>query len=144
MPGDLLDALSLASIVVNLAMISGYWDVMMRDLALVLLATAFARLAGAFPAGAVTDRLVRTGAVPATPEPNPDLGRRRHAAFVSTQTPTERRTSDDATSSGSLVGWVLVHRVEPSRQPRTDWRCRRPACRQRFTLAAGPRAPRPR
>ena len=42
----------LAGIVVNLAMISRYWDVRMRDLALVvLLATAFARLGSASPPG---------------------------------------------------------------------------------------------
>ena len=51
--GGYLVALWLAGIVVNLAMIGGYWDIMMRDVALCLLALSFARLARAFPAGAV-------------------------------------------------------------------------------------------
>ena len=55
--GGYVVALWLAGIVVNLAMIGGYWDIMMRDVALFLLALTFARLATAFPAGAVTDRL---------------------------------------------------------------------------------------
>jgi hypothetical protein len=37
-------ALWLAGIVANLAMIGGYWDIMMRDVALCLLALSFARL----------------------------------------------------------------------------------------------------
>jgi hypothetical protein len=56
--GGYVVALWLAGIVVNLAMIGGYWDIMMRDVALFLLALTFARLASAFPAGAVTDRLM--------------------------------------------------------------------------------------
>lgn len=56
--GSYVVALWLAGIVVNLAMIGGYWDIMMRDVALFLLALTFARLASAFPAGAVSDRLL--------------------------------------------------------------------------------------
>jgi hypothetical protein len=56
--GGYVVALWLAGIIVNLAMIGGYWDIMMRDVALFLLALTFARLASAFPAGAVTDRLL--------------------------------------------------------------------------------------
>jgi hypothetical protein len=56
--GGYVVALWLAGIVVDLAMISGYWDIMMRDVALFLLALTFARLASAFPAGAVSDRLL--------------------------------------------------------------------------------------
>jgi hypothetical protein len=41
-----------------LALIGGYWDIMMRDVALFLLALTFTRLASAFPAGAVSDRLL--------------------------------------------------------------------------------------
>jgi hypothetical protein len=48
----------LAGIVVNLALISGYWDILMRDVALLLLAVTFARLARAFPAGRVSDQLL--------------------------------------------------------------------------------------
>jgi hypothetical protein len=57
--GGYVVALWLAGIVVNLALISGYWDIMMRDVALFLLALTFARLASAFPAGIVSDRLLR-------------------------------------------------------------------------------------
>jgi hypothetical protein len=56
--GGYVVALWLAGIVVNLAMLGGYWDIMMRDVALFLLALTFARLASAFPAGAVSDRLL--------------------------------------------------------------------------------------
>jgi hypothetical protein len=56
--GGSVVALWLAGIIVNLAMIGGYWDIMVRDVALFLLALTFARLASAFPAGAVTDRLM--------------------------------------------------------------------------------------
>jgi hypothetical protein len=49
--GGYVVALWLAGIIVNLALISGYWDIMMRDVALFLLALTFARLSGAFPAG---------------------------------------------------------------------------------------------
>lgn len=56
--GGYVVALWLAGIVVNLAMIGGYWDIMMRDVALFLLALTFTRLATAFPAGAVSDRLL--------------------------------------------------------------------------------------
>jgi hypothetical protein len=56
--GGYVVALWLAGIIVNLAMIGGYWDIMMRDVALFLLALTFARLASAFPAGTVTDRLL--------------------------------------------------------------------------------------
>jgi hypothetical protein len=56
--GGYVVALWLAGIVVNLAMIGGYWDIMMRDGALFLLALTFTRLASAFPAGAVSDRLL--------------------------------------------------------------------------------------
>jgi len=68
--GGYVVALWLAGIIVNLAMIGGYWDIMMRDVALFLLALTFARLASAFPAGAVTDRLManrrRAGNIRAT------------------------------------------------------------------------------
>jgi hypothetical protein len=56
--GGYVVALWLAGIVVNLAMIGGYWDILMRDVALFLLALTFARLASAFPAGPVSDRLL--------------------------------------------------------------------------------------
>jgi hypothetical protein len=56
--GGYVVALWLAGIIVNLAMLGGYWDIMMRDVALFLLALTFARLASAFPAGAVSDRLL--------------------------------------------------------------------------------------
>lgn len=56
--GGYVVALWLAGIVVNLAMLGGYWDILMRDVALFLLALTFARLASAFPAGAVSDRLL--------------------------------------------------------------------------------------
>jgi hypothetical protein len=56
--GGYVVALWLAGIVVDLAMLGGYWDIMLRDVALFLLALTFARLAGAFPAGAVSDRLL--------------------------------------------------------------------------------------
>jgi hypothetical protein len=56
--GGYVVALWLAGIVVNLALIGGYWDIMMRDVALLLLALTFARLARAFPAGPVSDRLL--------------------------------------------------------------------------------------
>jgi hypothetical protein len=56
--GGYVVALWLAGIVVNLALIGGYWDIMMRDVALCLLALTFARLAGAFPAGATSDQLM--------------------------------------------------------------------------------------
>jgi hypothetical protein len=55
--GGYLVALWLAGIIVNLAILGGYWDIFMRDVALFLLALTFARLASAFPAGAVSDRL---------------------------------------------------------------------------------------
>jgi hypothetical protein len=55
--GGYVVALWLAGIVVNLAMIGGYWDILMRDVALFLLALTFTRLASAFPAGEVSDRL---------------------------------------------------------------------------------------
>ncbi|MGH8961969.1 MAG: hypothetical protein ACRDWT_12415 [Jatrophihabitantaceae bacterium] len=56
--GGYVVALWLAGIIVNLALISGYWDIMMRDVALFLLALTFTRLASAFPAGAASDRLL--------------------------------------------------------------------------------------
>lgn len=56
--GGYLVALWLAGIIVNLAIIGGYWDILMRDVALFLLALTFARLATAFPAGALSDRLM--------------------------------------------------------------------------------------
>jgi hypothetical protein len=56
--GGYLVGLWLAGIIVNLAMLGGYWDILMRDVALFLLALTFARLASAFPAGAVSDRLL--------------------------------------------------------------------------------------
>lgn len=56
--GGYVVALWLAGIIVNLALISGYWDIMMRDVALFLLALTFARLASAFPAGIASDRLL--------------------------------------------------------------------------------------
>lgn len=55
--GGYVVALWLAGIIVNLALISGYWDIMMRDVALFLLALTFARLSGAFPAGRISNRL---------------------------------------------------------------------------------------
>jgi hypothetical protein len=55
--GGYIVALWLAGIVINLAMIGGYWDILMRDVALLLLALSFARLASAFPAGAVWNRV---------------------------------------------------------------------------------------
>lgn len=45
--GGYVVALWLAGIVVDLAMIGGYWDIMMRDVALFLLAVTFTRLAAA-------------------------------------------------------------------------------------------------
>lgn len=56
--GGYLVALWLAGIVVNLAILGGYWDILMRDVALFLLALSFARLASAFPAGALSDQLL--------------------------------------------------------------------------------------
>jgi hypothetical protein len=56
--GGYVVALWLAGIIVNLALIGGYWDIMMRDVALFLLAVTFARLASAFPAGMASDRLL--------------------------------------------------------------------------------------
>ena len=56
--GGYIVALWLVGIIVNLAMIGGYWDILMRDVALFLLALTFARLASAFPAGALSDRLM--------------------------------------------------------------------------------------
>lgn len=56
--GGYVVALWLAGIVINLAMIGGYWDILMRDVALLLLALSFARLASAFPAGVVWNRAV--------------------------------------------------------------------------------------
>jgi len=56
--GGYLVALWLAGIIVNLAILGGFWDVLMRDVALLLLALTFARLASAFPAGALSDRLI--------------------------------------------------------------------------------------
>jgi uncharacterized membrane protein YphA (DoxX/SURF4 family) len=56
--GGYVVALWLAGIIVNLALISGYWDIMMRDVALFLLALTFARLSGAFPAGRTSDLLL--------------------------------------------------------------------------------------
>jgi hypothetical protein len=56
--GGYLVALWLAGIIVNLAILGGYWDILMRDVALLLLALSFARLASAFPAGTVSDRLM--------------------------------------------------------------------------------------
>jgi hypothetical protein len=63
--GGYVVALWLAGIVVNLAILGGYGDVLMRDVALFLLALSFARLARAYPAGAASRRLLavirRTG-----------------------------------------------------------------------------------
>lgn len=56
--GGYVVALWLAGIVVNLALLGGYGDVLMRDVALFLLALSFARLAMAYPAGAASDRLL--------------------------------------------------------------------------------------
>ena len=56
--GGYLVALWLAGIIVNLAILGGYWDVLMRDVALLVMALAFARLAMAFPPGALSDRLM--------------------------------------------------------------------------------------
>ena len=62
--GGYLVALWLAGIIVNLALISGYWDILMRDVALFLLALSFATLARAFPAGYLSDRLLSAGRRP--------------------------------------------------------------------------------
>jgi hypothetical protein len=56
--GGYVVALWLAGIVVNLAILGGYGDVLMRDVALFLLALSFARLARAYPAGAASDRVL--------------------------------------------------------------------------------------
>ena len=56
--GGYVVALWLAGIVVDLAILGGYGDVLMRDVALFLLALSFARLAVAYPAGAVSDRVL--------------------------------------------------------------------------------------
>lgn len=56
--GGYVVALWLAGIVFDLALIGGYWDIMARDVALFLLALTFTRLASAFPAGALSDRLL--------------------------------------------------------------------------------------
>jgi hypothetical protein len=56
--GGYVVALWLAGIIVNLALIGGYWDIMMRDVALFLLALTFTRLSRAFPAGKMSDRLL--------------------------------------------------------------------------------------
>jgi hypothetical protein len=56
--GGYLVALWLAGIIVNLAILGGYWDILMRDVALFLLALTFARLASGFPAGALSDRVI--------------------------------------------------------------------------------------
>ena len=55
--GGYVVALWLAGIVTNLSILGGQGDVLMRDVALLLLALTFARLATAFPAGTVSDRL---------------------------------------------------------------------------------------
>src|SRR3954465_3161490 len=56
--GGYLVALWLAGIIANLAIPGGYWDILMRAVALFLLALTFARLASAFPAGALSKRLI--------------------------------------------------------------------------------------
>lgn len=56
--GGYVVALWLVGIIVDLSLISGYWDILARDVALCLLALTFARLASAFPAGAASDRLL--------------------------------------------------------------------------------------
>jgi hypothetical protein len=48
--GGYLVAVWLAAIIVNLAVIGGYWDIALRDFGLLLAALALARLASAFPA----------------------------------------------------------------------------------------------
>jgi len=55
--GGYLVALWLAGIILNLALIGGYWDIALRDFGLLLAALTLARLATAFPAGALSDRL---------------------------------------------------------------------------------------
>lgn len=47
--GGYLVALWLAGIIVDLAMLGGYWDVALRDFGLLLAALTLARLASAFP-----------------------------------------------------------------------------------------------
>lgn len=59
--GGFVVALWLAGIIVNLALIGGYWDILMRDAALFVLALTFTRLARAFPAGWASDRLLSGG-----------------------------------------------------------------------------------
>ena len=44
-------------VVLLLPRVGGYWDILMRDVALLLLALSFARLASAFPAGAIWNRV---------------------------------------------------------------------------------------
>ena len=56
--GGYLVALWLAGIIVNLTILGGYWDILMLDVALFLLALTFAQLASAFPAGALSDRIM--------------------------------------------------------------------------------------
>lgn len=54
--GGYLVALWLAGIIVNLAMIGGYWDVAFRDFGLLLAGVTLARLATAFPDGPLARR----------------------------------------------------------------------------------------
>lgn len=55
--GGYLVAAWLGGIILNLALIGGYWDIALRDFGLLLAALTLARLATAFPAGVVSRRL---------------------------------------------------------------------------------------
>jgi hypothetical protein len=57
--GGYVVALWLGGIIVNLALIGGYWDIALRDFGLLLAALTLARLATAFPAAALSSRLPR-------------------------------------------------------------------------------------
>jgi hypothetical protein len=60
--GGYLVAVWLAAIIVNLAVIGGYWDIALRDFGLLLAALALARLATAFPAGLPSRSAARSAA----------------------------------------------------------------------------------
>jgi hypothetical protein len=57
--GSYLVAVWLGGIILNLALVGGYWDIALRDFGLLLAALALARLATALPAPAVSIRLRR-------------------------------------------------------------------------------------
>lgn len=56
--GGYVAAVWLAGIIVDLALIGGYWDILMCDVALFVLALTFARLTSAFSAGWASSRLL--------------------------------------------------------------------------------------